>query len=76
MTPRHAWCTASHSDTVKSTRTDLAALGAHLNACPQVHRHWLALQGVARLTHGFMVTRFVTTLVALAVMFGLGYWLL
>jgi len=71
-----AWHTASHSDPTKSTRNDRAALGAHLTACPQLHRHLLTLQRVATSFHGFVATRFVSTLVILALLFGLGYWAL
>lgn len=75
-TPPHAWRTASYSDSAKSTRIDLAALGEHLTACPQLHRHLLTLHGVAESIHGFVATRFVSTLVVMAVLIGLGYWLL
>lgn len=76
MTPRHAWCTASHNDAANSSPADMLSLGEHLTACPQVHRHLMSLRGVAAFTHGFVTTRFVSTLVALAALFGLGYWLL
>lgn len=76
ITPRHAWCTASHNDVTKSSLTDLLMLGDHLVTCPQVHRHLMALRGAAAVTHGFVVSRFVTTLVALAALCGLAYWLL
>ena len=75
MTQRHTWCTTSHSDAANSSRSDLLTLGEHLSACPQVHRHLLALHGAAASAHGFVASRFVTTLVALAVLFGLAYWL-
>lgn len=76
MPPRHAWPTASHSDAAKSSGTDLLLLGKHLNACPQLHRHLLTLHRVAESVHGFVATRFVTTLVVLLVLFGVGYWML
>jgi hypothetical protein len=75
-TQRHAWCTASHNDAAKSSLNDMRALGEHLTACPQVHRHLLTLRAAAAFTHGFVATRFVTTLVALIALFRLGYWLL
>lgn len=68
------WRTASHSDPTRSMRNDLAALGAHLSACPQLHRHLLTLQRVAVSFHGFMATRFVSTLMILGLLFGLAYW--
>jgi len=74
--PRHAWCTAARSDTTACFRADLATLGVHLNACPQVHRHLLTLYGASASIHGFVATRLVTTLVVIAALFGLGYWVL
>lgn len=76
MPPRHAWCTASRSDASKSSSTDLLVLGEHLSACPQLHRHLMTLHDVAESIHGFVATRFVTTLVVVAVVIGFGYWLL
>jgi hypothetical protein len=76
MTSRHAWCTASHNDADKSYLDDLLALGEHLTACQQVHRHLITLHGAASLMHGFVAARFFTTLVALAALFVMGYWLL
>lgn len=75
-TPRHAWCTASRSDANKSSSTDLLVLEDHLSACPQMHRHLLTLHEVAASIHGFVATRFVTTVVIVAGLFGLGYWML
>lgn len=74
--PRHDWCTASRSDASKSSGTDLRALGEHLSACPQMHRHLMTLHSVAESIHGFVATRFVTTLVVVALLFGGGYWML
>ncbi len=75
-TPRHAWCTASRSDASKSSSTDLLVLEDHLSACPQIHRHLLTLHQVAVSVHGFVATRFVTTVVIVAGLIGLGYWML
>lgn len=76
MSPRHAWSTASCSDAVKSYSTDLRLLGEHLNACPQLHRHLLTLHRFAVSVHGFVATRFVTTLVVMLVLFGFGFLVL
>jgi hypothetical protein len=72
----HQWCTASNSDSAKSTRADLAALGEHMNSCPQLHRHLLSLQGATKVLNGFVATRFVSTLLVLALIVGLGVWML
>lgn len=75
-TTSHKWCTASNSDSAKSTRADLAALGEHMNTCPQLHRHLLSLQGATEVMNGFVATRFVSTLLVLALLVGLGAWML
>ena len=76
MPPRHAWPTASCSDAVKSSGTDVRLLGEHLRACPQLHRHLLSLHRLATSIHGFVATRFVTTLVVVLVLLGLGLMVL
>ncbi|WP_296542659.1 hypothetical protein [Rhodoferax sp.] len=73
---RLAWCTAAHNDSAKSTRADLLALGEHLNACPQLHRHLMTLHGATEVMNGFVATRFVSTLLVLALVIGLGAWML
>jgi len=75
-TTRLAWCTAAHGDNAKSSRADLAALGEHLNACPQLHRHLLTLHGATESLHSFVATRFVSTLTVLALVIGIGTWML
>lgn len=74
-TPRHAWCTSSRSGPTKSSGGDLL-LEHHLNACRQVQRNLLMLHGAITHTHGFLASRFVTTLVFLAVLFSLAFWVL
>ena len=74
-TSPQAWCTASCSDASKSSGTDLLLLENHLGTCPQMHQHLLTLHGVAESIHGFVATRFVTTLVIVAVTFSFVYWL-
>jgi len=76
ITHRHAWPTASHSDASKSSRADLQVLSEHLNACQHIHHHLMTLQGAAESIHGFVATRFVTTLVVVTILFGSGYWAL
>ena len=75
-TTHHTWCTAAQSDATACFHADLASLGAHLNGCPQVHRHLLSLYGAGTFIHGFVTTRLVTTLVVIAALVGLGYWVL
>ena len=75
-TTRHTWCTTAHGDNTKSACADLAALGEHMNSCPQLHRHLLSLQGATKVLNGFVATRFVSTLLVLALIVGLGVWML
>jgi hypothetical protein len=70
-----AWGTASRSGPTKSNGGDLL-LEDHLNACRQVQRHLMVLHGAVTHTHGFLASRFVTTLVFLAVLFSLAFWVL
>ena len=76
ITTRLAWCTAARNDSAKSTRADLAALGEHLNACPQLNRHLLTLHGATEFMNGFVATRFVSTILVFALVIGLGAWIL
>ena len=75
-TTRHTWCTAAHTDSTKSARADLTALGEHLHTCPQLHRHLLSLHGATEVMNGFVATRFVSTLLVIALVIGLVSWLL
>jgi len=74
-TSRLAWGTASRSGPTKTNDAD-HLLENHLNACRQVHRHLLVLHGAIAHTHGFLAARFVTTLVFMALLFGLAFWVL
>ena len=68
------WTTASFGNDADTSPVELSALGAHLDACQGPHSRLLALQCAAQAFHGFVTTRFVTTLVvALTVVTGVGY---
>lgn len=75
-TTGHTWCTTAHGDNAKSAGADLAALGEHLSSCPQLHRHLLSLHNASETMNGFVATRFVSTLLVLAIAIGFGSWLL
>lgn len=47
---------------------ELSALGEHLGLCKGSNRHWFAVQCAAHNLHGFIVSRFVTTLVILGLL--------
>ena len=63
-----AWSTAAYGETVETTPLELSALGEHFNLCKDKHWHLSALHDAATSMHGFMVTRFVTTLVFIALL--------
>lgn len=50
---------------------ELMALGNHLGLCRSPHGHLFALHCVAESVHGFIVSRFVTTLVIVALLIAL-----
>jgi hypothetical protein len=63
-----AWSTASFSDTTDTSPMELSALGDHLNLCQVAHRRLFSLHCAAETMHGFVATRFVTTLVVIALL--------
>ena len=65
------WSTASFGTTAEASPTELSILGAHLELCKASHRQLFALQCLAQTMHGFVVTRFVTTLVLLVLLIGI-----
>ena len=50
---------------------ELAELGDHLNGCKASHSRLFALRCAAEDTNGFVSARFITTLVAAALLIGL-----
>jgi hypothetical protein len=64
------WSTASIGHTADASATELSALGAHLQLCTVPNGRILAMQCLAQSMHGFAVSRFVTTLVVLALLVG------
>jgi len=70
------WWTASrHGVTVDTSPMELSALGEHLATCHDARGHLFALHGAAERMHGFMATRFVTTVVALTLLFSVSRWI-
>ena len=67
----NAWATASFGDAAETSPQELAALGEHLNGCKAVNSRLFALRCAAEDTNGFVSARFVTTLVAAALLVGL-----
>lgn len=69
ITPR--WSTASFGDNADTSPMELSALGEHLNLCKGLRGRLFALHYVAQTMHGFVATRFVTTLVVAALLIGI-----
>jgi hypothetical protein len=65
-----SWSTASLGDADKSCALDLCALGAHLRVCQGPHAALFSLHSVASSMHGFVASRFVTTLLVVALLVG------
>ena len=57
------WSTASFDSKVDPSAMDLLALGEHFARCQGSRGRLFALRCAAEATHGFVATRFVTTLV-------------
>ena len=72
---RHCtWRTTTYGDNVSISKRDIQTLGEHFDACRQSPSHLFALRCVAESTHGFVASRFITTLAILVLVFAAGYW--
>ena len=66
------WSTSSFGGTPMASANEFAALREHLLHCRQSERRLFTLQCAAERMRGFVATRFVTTLVLVAVTTGVG----
>jgi hypothetical protein len=57
------WITASFDDSASTMPMELSALGAHVDHCNGCRSRWFTLRCTGDAIHGFVATRFVTTLV-------------
>lgn len=72
-----SWSTSSFGDASDSLPMELAALSDHLHTCKGGSSKRLSnLQYAAELTHGFVASRFVTTLALAALLIGAGLMVL
>ncbi|MEO7055184.1 MAG: hypothetical protein ABI281_13025 [Caldimonas sp.] len=69
INPR-AWATASHSEAADTSPGELMALGVHVDHCYDSRGRWFALRCAVDSVQGFMAPRLVTTIVVLAIVFG------
>jgi hypothetical protein len=63
------WSTSSFGPKADTAAMDLAALGEHLDLCQGQRGRLFALHCVAEAAHSALAARFVTTLVAIALLF-------
>lgn len=64
-----SWSTASVDRKMDTSAMELLALGEHFARCQGSRGRLFALRCAAEATHGFVATRFVTTLVVVAALF-------
>jgi hypothetical protein len=69
---RPFWATSSIDGAADTTPMDLSALGAHVDRCNGSRGRMFGLRCAADSLSGFLAPRIVTTLVVVAVVFGVG----
>ena len=70
--PLHTpWSTASFGNAADTTPMELSALGEHLDTCHGERGRLFGLRCKADVVRGFVATRFVTSLLAVALLIGL-----
>ena len=75
-TPHCAWRTATYGDSAIISKSDTQTLGEHLSACQNTRLHLFNLRCAAESAHGFVASRFITTLAILASVCALAFWLI
>jgi hypothetical protein len=66
------WSTASFGDAVDTSPMELSALGEHLHLCRSLSGRLFVLRCGAEAVQGFVAARFVTTVVVLTLVIGIG----
>ncbi|MEP7303835.1 MAG: hypothetical protein ABI699_20140 [Caldimonas sp.] len=69
---RPFWATSAIDGAAETTPMDLSALGAHVDRCNGSRGRMFGLRCAAESLSGFLAPRFVTTLVLVAIAFGVG----
>lgn len=64
-----SWSTASFGSRADTSPMELSALGEHFAHCQGLRGRLFGLRCAAEAAHGFVATRFVTTLVVLVALF-------
>jgi hypothetical protein len=70
--PGPNWSTASFGDTVDTSPMELSALGEHLHLCRSLSGRLFVLRCGAEAVQSFVAARFVTTVVVLTLVIGVG----
>ena len=65
------WSTASFGDATDTSPMELSALGEHLDRCHASKGRLLDARCAAEAMHGFVASRFVTTLVVASLLIGI-----
>lgn len=68
-TPSPSWSTTSFGGATDTSPMELSALGEHFDHCQGLRGRMFGLKCAAEAVHGFVVTRFVTTLVVVVGLF-------
>ena len=69
-----SWSTASYSGKPDTSKTELSALGEHLNLCRALSGRLFALRCGFEAAKRFMAAHVVTTLVLATLLIGVGLW--
>lgn len=64
------WATAAIDGSADTSPMELSALGAHVDRCNGSRGRMFGLRCAADTLHSFIAPRFVTTLVAIGIVFG------
>ncbi len=64
------WSTSAFGNQTDSLPMQSKHLSAHLTLCNKAYGSLSAMQSVAEIAHGFIVSRFVTTLTVVALLIG------
>mgnify|MGYP003439122765 FL=1 len=67
-----SWTTSAFGDAADTSPMELSALGEHKDSCNGSRGRWFKLRCAVDAMHGAVAARFVTTLVVLAALIGIG----
>ena len=70
------WSTASFGEAADTSPMELSALGEHLGRCNGSRGRMFNLRRMGEAVHGFVASRFVTTLVVATLMLGAAFLLI